>query len=348
VSHLLQRKEKNCLNCGTTVIGKYCHNCGQENVEPKETFWQLLSHFFSDFTHFDGKFFSTLIDLLFKPGYLPKEYMDGRRASYLNPIRMYLFTSFIFFLIFFSLFHLDEKQSYVVMDYHGKTAEQIEKMSPNDFDDFTKLVNNGKSMTRDDFSLYKDSLKNSGGIQLIDDKYKSKAEYDSLLKAGAVKDNWFVKKLRSKQLGMNEKYNHDQNKIFQAVINTLMHSFPQMLFISLPFVALFLKFLYIRRKKFYYVSHAIFIIHFYIFVFIVMMVNMGVSKLKNFSNLDWIGYINGLLALAIFYYLYKAMRNFYQQRRGKTILKYFIFLFSFLLLIVFLLGIFFFVSIFKV
>jgi len=348
VSHLLQRKEKNCLNCGTTVIGKYCHNCGQENVEPKETFWQLLSHFFSDFTHFDGKFFSTLIDLLFKPGYLPKEYMNGRRASYLNPIRMYLFTSFIFFLIFFSLFHLDEKQSYVVMDYHGKTADQIEKMSSKDFEDFTKLVNNGKSMTREDFKHYMDSSKKEGSIQFSGNNYKSKEEYDSLLKTGKVKNNWFVKKLVNKQIEINEKYHNDQNKLLEAIINTLLHSFPQMLFISLPLVTLFLKLLYIRRKKFYYVSHAIFIIHFYIFVFIVMLINIGVSKLKNYTNLDWIGYINGLLALAIFYYLYKAMRNFYQQRRGKTILKYFIFLFSFLLLIVFLLGIFFFVSIFKV
>ena len=101
MSHIQQRKEKDCLNCGTNVIGKYCHNCGQENIEPKESAWQLISHFINDVTHFDGKFFSTLKDLLFKPGFLSTEYMKGRRASYLNPVRMYLFTSFIFFLIFF-------------------------------------------------------------------------------------------------------------------------------------------------------------------------------------------------------------------------------------------------------
>lgn len=101
MSHPAQRKEKNCLNCGTTVIGRYCHHCGQENVEPKESVWQLLLHFFNDITHFDGKFFSTLKELLFKPGFLSTQYMIGRRATYLNPIRMYLFTSFIFFLLFF-------------------------------------------------------------------------------------------------------------------------------------------------------------------------------------------------------------------------------------------------------
>ena len=37
MSHLPERKEKDCLNCGTTVFGKYCHVCGQENLEPKES-----------------------------------------------------------------------------------------------------------------------------------------------------------------------------------------------------------------------------------------------------------------------------------------------------------------------
>jgi hypothetical protein len=72
MSHLPERKEKNCGNDGTHVVGKYCHECGQENVEPKETVWQLVSHFFTDITYFDGKFFITLKDLLFKPGFCQK------------------------------------------------------------------------------------------------------------------------------------------------------------------------------------------------------------------------------------------------------------------------------------
>ena len=122
----------------------------------------------------------------------------------------------------------------------------------------------------------------------------------------------------------------------------------RMLFISLPFIALFLELLYIRHKQFYFVSHAIFTIHFFIFVFIMMFGIIGVSKLKNLVNWDWVGYINGVITIAIFFYLYKAMRNYYGQRRAKTILKYFLFLFSFFILILFLLTTFFFVSIFQV
>ncbi len=102
MSHLAERKDKICLNCNAQVLDRYCHICGQENIEPKESVWHLVTHFFNDITHFDGKFFTSLKHLLFRPGFLPQEYERGRRMSYLNPIRMYVFTSALFFLIFFS------------------------------------------------------------------------------------------------------------------------------------------------------------------------------------------------------------------------------------------------------
>ena len=102
MSHLKERKEKNCLNCNAEVLGRYCHVCGQENVEIKENFWHLSTHLVYDIMHFDSKFFDTLKYLLLQPGFLTKEYLRGRRASYLHPIRMYVFTSAIFFIIFFS------------------------------------------------------------------------------------------------------------------------------------------------------------------------------------------------------------------------------------------------------
>ena len=85
----------------------------------------FVSHFFSDITHFDGKFFTSMKDLVLKPGFLSKEYMRGKRASYLNPIRMYLFTSFIFFLVFFSLYKVDENIVNVTV---GKERVDIDKM----------------------------------------------------------------------------------------------------------------------------------------------------------------------------------------------------------------------------
>lgn len=99
MSHLPERKEKRCLNCNAALHGRFCHVCGQQNIEPREGFWNMLTHFLFDLFHFDGKFFSTIKLLLFKPGYLSQEHLRGRKADYLHPIRMYIFTSAFFIII---------------------------------------------------------------------------------------------------------------------------------------------------------------------------------------------------------------------------------------------------------
>src|ERR1700743_593598 len=87
------RHEKNCLNCGFRVEERFCSRCGQENVEPKESWVHLVGHFLADITHFDSKIFITIKDLVWRPGFLTREYAEGRRVRYLNPIRMYIFIS---------------------------------------------------------------------------------------------------------------------------------------------------------------------------------------------------------------------------------------------------------------
>jgi hypothetical protein len=94
------RLDKTCLNCNYVVEKKFCPNCGQENTETRKTFHHLFVHFFEDLTHYENSFWKTIKNLMFKPGALTKEYLSGKRLSYLAPIRLYIFVSFItFFLI---------------------------------------------------------------------------------------------------------------------------------------------------------------------------------------------------------------------------------------------------------
>ena len=95
------RKENDCLNCGSTIQGKFCSNCGQENLEIHESFGHLMNHAISDYFHFDHQFFNTIKPLLFKPGYLTNEYMAGKRVKYLHPVKMYIFISIVYFLLAF-------------------------------------------------------------------------------------------------------------------------------------------------------------------------------------------------------------------------------------------------------
>lgn len=94
------RAEKNCLNCGSEVEKRFCPNCGQENTPIRQSFGYLFTHFFEDLTHYESSFWKTIKNLLFKPGRLTIYYLEGKRKSFVNPVRLYIFISFItFFLI---------------------------------------------------------------------------------------------------------------------------------------------------------------------------------------------------------------------------------------------------------
>lgn len=90
-----------CLNCqrAIEVSDKFCSKCGQENRSLKISFWELLTEFLSSNFNFDTKLGRTLVDLLFKPGEITKQFNSGKRVRYVKPLQMYLFVSFIYFLL---------------------------------------------------------------------------------------------------------------------------------------------------------------------------------------------------------------------------------------------------------
>jgi hypothetical protein len=353
LSHSPERKEKDCLNCGTITHGRFCHVCGQENLEPKESFWHLITHFFNDITHFDGKFFTSLKDLLFKPGFLSKEYMKGRRASYLNPVRMYVFTSAIFFLLFFSFLVSEEGGDIGIASINGKSMFEIEEMDSVSFAAFTANINkeDGKPaqpMTREEFKKYIDSALIKSGIHFTGHQYKSRAQYDSFLNAGVKKHNWIQRQFIYKEIDINEKYNSDSKQVAKAFKSKLLHSLPQMLFISLPLLALILKLMYVRRKQFYYVSHGIFSMHLYIFLFIAMLFLFSIYRLNEHLHWGILTFIFIVLIVWLFVYEYLALKNFYGQGWIKTFFKFLLTNFIFLLVVSVLFSIFVLFSLFKI
>ena len=99
MSHNSIRKDKTCLNCRHVVENRFCPNCGQENSDTRKTFHHLFIHFFEDLTHYENAFWRTIKNLLFKPSALTKEYLSGKRLSYLAPVRLYIFISFLTFFL---------------------------------------------------------------------------------------------------------------------------------------------------------------------------------------------------------------------------------------------------------
>ncbi len=118
--------EAACLNCGTPLAGPHCHQCGQRGHQHR-----TLAAFFHDLLHgvlhFEGKIWRTLPLLLWRPGQLTREYIDGRRATYVSPIALFLFVVFLTFAaINFAggSIDLDDKVNVGGEQVSTRTAEQ--------------------------------------------------------------------------------------------------------------------------------------------------------------------------------------------------------------------------------
>ena len=422
LSHLHERKEKNCLNCQSEVIGRYCHKCGQENLEPKETVWHLVQHFFNDITHFDGKFFDTVRYLIKRPGFLSLEYMRGRRMSYLNPIRMYVFTSAIFFIILYSMTRPEDMAKGMGQDKSQKHSPSTKKLadlvadttryrkgSINSEDEDERLDYRNKlehrliqiasiqkafgDTTKRDFTsrdldsmlfvAYTDSL-SKGKTDLAKTRrfrqavrnyaidhsdgdeenfnfmgstinYKTIEEYDSTEHAlpDSLRDGWFQHFMTRRGIVIRQEWKEDRRRFIEHLLENILHSFPKILWISLPIFAMILNILYFRHKKqFFYVNHGIFTIHVYCATFIQLFLAMMLYTLRKATEAHWLHVIIDLTNFAIFLwmliYLYKAMRGFYGQRRAKTFLKYFIVMSLMFWINLFLLVVFLLISVFSV
>ncbi len=355
MSHIPQRKEKDCLNCGTVVQGRYCHVCGQENVLPKESFWHMTTHFVYDITHFDSKFFETMKDLLFRPGFLSKEYMMGRRARYLHPIKMYVFTSAVFFLLFFSVFKIEpnitdsptrlltskeriEALQDVKEDLANDTANIILKETA------ALLADTSHPLTTKELADFYQSQYR--GVNIGGRVYTTVDEYDSIQAqlSSAEKDGWFKRRFIKKVIYIKVKYGNNPSEGVKKLSDSVLHRLPYMLFVSLPLFAFILKLVYFRRKQFYYADHGVFTIHLYIFSFILLLLVFSLSKLEDWLNTGVINYLIFFLFVGLQVYLYKAMRKFYGQGRGKTFAKFLLVAFFSLLMMLILFVLFAFFS----
>jgi uncharacterized protein DUF3667 len=87
-----------CLNCGAVLTGPYCASCGQKTPHPDLTLREFLHDATAELTQLEGKVPKTLKALLLQPGRLTLDFLAGRRARWLPPLRLYLICSVAYFL----------------------------------------------------------------------------------------------------------------------------------------------------------------------------------------------------------------------------------------------------------
>jgi hypothetical protein len=293
------REDNQCLNCGTIVPERYCTHCGQENTVPHESFGHLIKHFIADIVHFDSKTLNTLKYLMFRPGLLTTEYIKGRRASYVNPIKLYIFISFLFFLAYFAA---------------PDTGVRVKIGTPTSQIGIDSIVHMSTTEALKQTVDKKDENKAFVQLLLNDlSKYPSVATYDSLQNTlpEQQKDGWWKTKITHRYFYLYEKYG---DTFFDATGDKFKHNIPKMMFLLLPLFALYLKIMY-DKKRWYYTDHAIFSIHIHSFAFVLFLVTLIVDWI---TKTDWFSSLGLIISMV---YLIAAMKRTYQQSLLKSITK---------------------------
>lgn len=122
-----------CLNCGTELVGNFCHNCGQPKTTPGITVRNCFDEYFYKSIYWESSFSFTVRDLFLAPGDFVHKFIQGKRKDYLKPVGFFLMTVSFFILMFH--FFSEGHFSYMRTTFIGEdTSEMIDgRVSTDDF-----------------------------------------------------------------------------------------------------------------------------------------------------------------------------------------------------------------------
>jgi hypothetical protein len=329
-----------CLNCKhpLDMSDKYCPNCAQANSTKKLSLKDFFDEFFSNVLSYDSKLLKTLGALLLRPGKITRDYIEGKRVSYTNPFRFLLSLSIVYFLL------MGLSGDFSQIDkFADTTGNEILNFEA---DDVIQNLDFEEKKEAESFLNTIDSLKLG---EFISNQQRKK---DSMILAHpkkeleAVSDKGFIVRYFEKQKiftlliendtiyvfdDLVEKYNIENSRehrmsfsgaksLIKAksrpgeYISSLISKLPFTTFFFLPVFAIFVWLIYIR-KKYTYTDHLIFSFHNQSLLFILLIISYLIDNIFGIES-------GGIFFLIFGIYLYKAMRNYYQQGRFKTIVKY--------------------------
>jgi hypothetical protein len=324
----------NCLNCGTELKGPFCYYCGQPDRNFMRFFPALLRDLMEDLLDLDSRFMRTIKPLLFKPGRLTRDYMDGRRFRYAPPMRLYIFSSIVFFLL---------------AAFLSSDAITINGVANNDsiFQVSTENADEGLEALGDVLKeLPLDAQKQAEIEQIIAEEHSEESD-EPLFKSGDISFNdepwdretnpvdikwlpdWINDRINDEIEGSPQKAQQiDENP--NLIVDKVFDILPATMFVLLPVVALIFKFWYLFAKR-YYVEHLIFSLHNHSFIFVslimLLLTNVAGSYLNSHgypavvTATEWL-----VIAISVWIplYLLISLRVVYQQGWWLTVGKFFV------------------------
>ncbi len=320
----MEDKKTSCKNCEQEFHEsfQFCPYCGQkakDDLTMGVLFYNTISNYFS----VDARFLRSFFPLLFRPGYLAKKFVEGKRLLYLHPAQYYLFTSVVFFFLFsFQARDYNQKLDNVLKKgFENEQILNLDSIQKNNLDSvsvtkLTKPLSDQQIITgMDDEELKKlDSIikteANSDDIGSITFGFNKK-KLDSLIAAGAPEAEQLKSMGMDDDAGFLERRFYVQMLKFQkksgvGILQALIDSIPIALFFLLPIFAFILKIFYWRRGSFPH--HLVFSFYYFSYLFSVMGIVMLVDLF--WKTPDW---VNGVVAALAYIYLLIAVKQFYRQ-----------------------------------
>jgi len=319
-----------CLNCGTVLQGPFCHYCGQPDRNFMRFFPVLLREMLEDFLDLDSRFMRTMKPLLFKPGKLTRDYLDGRRFRYTPPLRLYIFSSIAcFFLAALAAsdsIQINTNGEDVVSGlYIGgiddpEVQQALEGMDPDKRQRVEEALQQ-VAEAKEEAGAEKDE--EDSGIMIGDKPWDRETNPFVIEWMPDWVNNWVNDEIeQSPQKGKEIGENPDliKDKIFDVL--------PATMFVLLPIVALLFKFWYLFAKK-YYIEHLIFALHNHSFAFVMIVLVILLSTLGTWIEPDEDGrftafanWVYAAIGIWIPLYFLISLKRVYQQGWGMTIAKY--------------------------
>lgn len=297
------RLPRTCLNCGFLVDNSFCPRCGQTTREMRASLGSILRELFGNMFNMDSTVMRSVKPLFFDPGALTSHFMEGRRVSYVRPVRLYLISSLFFFVAFGTvlpkLTEPDPDEFNVTFD-----KDRLDRRNGKDKDEQTDQE---KKDAED-----KNTETQSKGIPLSGEelaaRFEAQAEKFSALEPA------------------------ERVKVF---FQHLVPAASKGLFLLMPLFALFLKLLYVRRDP-YYLDHLIFALHYHSFLLLFL---TGLIWWNYWEDASLTVVTSLAICLVPPWYLYRAMRRVYGQSRLKTMVKWMILMSFYMLSMSILVGI---------
>jgi len=309
---VLDRQESiTCRNCGESLHGEYCANCGQRDTTVIRFFPTLLLEAFEGLFAFDSKTYRSLWLLFTRPAFLTKEYLAGRRVRYLAPMRLFIIFLLAFlFTISINLF-LDSIGVGIGQDNSETEQPVLEQLE-------TEL-----STAIDDLAIDQDAATDpeSTNGQFRLEQTSDLGEFESgmaeLLAELRIpflseeNNQQFTALLQERATNNIDAIASDPRDFF----NGLLENLPALLLLMMPLLALLQKLFYFTSGK-YYVEHLVLTIHNHSFLFMVFILRFLLDLLvwSDFGVLPaTAGFLESLLSLWTVIYLYLSLRLFFGQ-----------------------------------